>query len=71
MLAEIITDKLVKGQRQITVAAPKGDKFKVMLIHEDGMFQLGGQMDDIVPGHVLTEAAEVRWDHHSQEWEVV
>ena len=71
MLAEIITDKLVKGQRQITVAAPKGGKFAVMLIAKNGMFQLGGQMDDVVPDHVLAETSEVRWDHHSQEWEVV
>lgn len=71
MTTEIISDKVVKGKRQITVAAPKGGKFKVMLIHEDGMFRLGGQMDDIVPGHVLTETVEVCWDHHSQKWEVV
>lgn len=70
MTAKFIKDKVVRGKRQLTVELSNQND-TVLVISPDEFYQLGGQMDDIVPGHVLTEAAEVRWDHHSQEWEVV
>lgn len=35
---------------------------------EDRFYKLGGQMDDVVPGHVLVEAVPVTWCHFEQRW---
>jgi hypothetical protein len=35
---------------------------------EGAFYQLGGQMDDVVPGHVLQETRPVIWCHFEQKW---
>jgi hypothetical protein len=35
---------------------------------ENAFYKLGGQMDDVVPGHVLQEARPVVWCHFEQKW---
>lgn len=41
----------------------------LMSIKEDEHYQLGGQVDDIVRGHVITEALGVYWCSITQRWE--
>lgn len=38
------------------------------LPREDAFYKLGGQMDDVVPGHVLQETRPVVWCHFEQKW---
>lgn len=40
-----------------------------LIIRDDRYYRLGGQLDDVVGGHVLTEAKEVRWCSITQTWE--
>lgn len=41
---------------------------RVLIIRDDRHYRLGGQVGDVVAGHVLTEATEVAWCSVQQEW---
>lgn len=46
--------ELAEAQAQL----PKDDRF----------YKLGGQLDQVVPGHVLVEARPTLWCHFEQKW---
>ena len=41
---------------------------RVLVIRDDQHYRLGGQVDDVVAGNVLTECTEVAWCSVQQEW---
>lgn len=41
---------------------------QALIIRDGRHYRLGGQVDDIVGGHVLTEAKEVYWCSITQAW---
>ena len=45
--------QLKNGKRHVLVELEQGDK--LMCFRDDRYFQLGGQLDDVVAGHVITE----------------
>ena len=55
-----------KGRREVTVELRQGEK--IVAVDEHQHYRLGGQMDDIVPGHVLTEAERAYWCPFEQKW---
>lgn len=65
---KIISDKTnTKGVRRVTVEIGSNDQ--LITVNEDRFYQLGGQVDDVHRGHVLTETREVYWDGLTQEWQ--
>jgi hypothetical protein len=44
-------------------------KESLVSIHEEEHYRLGGQVEDIVRGHVITEARGVYWCSITQNWE--
>ena len=55
-----------KGELEITVVM--SPKEKLMAAHPDRFYKLGGQVDDIISGHVLTETDPVYWCSIEQKW---
>lgn len=41
---------------------------RALIIRDDKHYRLGGQVEDVVAGHVLTEATEVAWCSVGQQW---
>lgn len=41
---------------------------RLLIVKENGFYKLGGQLEDVVQGHVLTEARPSRWCSISQSW---
>jgi hypothetical protein len=41
---------------------------KLMCFRDDRYFRLGGQVDDVVAGHVITESDHVVWCSIEQRW---
>lgn len=39
-----------------------------MIVSDDAFYKLGGQIDDVVRGHVLLESSSVAWSSIDQEW---
>lgn len=67
MMPEIITCKALKnGKHRVTVDIRPGQK--LLAVDERVFYRLGGQLDEIVPGHVLTGTGEVYWCHIGQDW---
>jgi hypothetical protein len=65
---KIIKDEIatLKRGRRITVElAPK----ESLIVIKDGCYyRLGGQIDDIVQSHVITELEQVYWCSITQDW---
>ncbi len=57
---------LKRGHR-VTVELEPGEI--LINVREDRFYRLGGQVDDVVAGHVLTEMRIVYWCSVSQKWE--
>ena len=55
-----------QGKREVTVMLDEGDH--LMCFHDDRYFRLGGQVDDVVAGHVITESEHVVWCSIEQKW---
>lgn len=55
-----------QGKREVTVVLE--DKDRLMCFREDRYFRLGGQVDDVVAGHVITESDHVVWCSIEQRW---
>jgi hypothetical protein len=66
---KIIKDEpaTLKRGRRITVELAPGDE--LVNIRWDRFYRLGGQVDDVVAGHVLTEMQVVYWCSITQKWE--
>ncbi len=59
------------GRRTVTLELTEAEVrngYQLMLIVDGGMYRLGGQLDEVVPAHVITDAHTVLWDHFSQKW---
>lgn len=55
-----------QGQREVTVVLEPDDK--LMCFRDDRYFRLGGQVEDVVAGHVITESDHVVWCSIEQRW---
>ena len=53
--------------RTVTVQLVAGEK--LMAFKDDSFYRLGGQLDEIVGGHVITESEKVYWCSITQKWE--
>lgn len=54
------------GLERITVEVPKGTR--LVAVHDDRMYKLGHPIEDIVPGHIISESVPVMWCPVGQEW---
>jgi hypothetical protein len=68
-IMNIIKDEpaTLKRARRITLELAPGET--VGCIKEGAYYRLGGQVDDIVQSHVITEMTNVYWCSVSQKWE--
>lgn len=55
------------GKKTVTVEIDNDEK--LMSFKDDCYYQLGGQVEDVVQGHVITESDRVYWCSVSQEWQ--
>lgn len=55
-----------QGKREVTVVLEPEDK--LMCFRDDRYFRLGGQVEDVVAGHVITESDHVVWCSIEQRW---
>lgn len=64
---KVLSERINKqGKRVQTVMLDKCEH--LIAVDEDSFYKLGGQVDDVVRGHVLTEMDEVTWCSIGQEW---
>lgn len=65
----IIKDEIatLKRRRRITVELDNDES--LLGIKDNHYYRLGGQVDDIVQSHVITEMKSVYWCSITQEWE--
>ncbi len=61
------TKTLKSGKLHLLVEV--SPKESLMSVHEEEHYRLGGQVEDIVRGHVITEARGVYWCSITQNWE--
>lgn len=54
------------GSCRITIDLDKGESLRV--VREGHFYQLGGQLEDIVQAHVITEMKRVYWCSIEQKW---
>lgn len=54
------------GVLVLTVELEPGES--LMAFKDGDYYRLGGQVDDVVKSHVITEARAVAWCSVSQEW---
>ena len=57
----------LKRPTRVTVELQPGEALAA--IRKDSYYRLGGQVEDIVQGHVITEVQPVYWCSISQKWE--
>jgi hypothetical protein len=63
-----IREKINKqGKREVTVVLE--DKDYLMCFREDRFYRLGGQVEDIMQGHIIIDSACVYWDSIEQGWQ--
>lgn len=55
------------GHNEVTVVLREGEQ--LMSYRENGYYRLGGQVGDVMQGHVLAETQEVKWCSIAQRWE--
>ena len=67
---KVIKDELatLKRRRRITIELRHDDEY-LMSFRPNSYYKLGGQVDDVVRGHVITESDAVYWCSISQRWE--
>ena len=68
---KIIKDEIatLKRGRRVTIELRHDEEFAV--IKHGAYYRLGGQVDDIVQSHVITEMRGVYWCSITQKWEEV
>ena len=66
---KIIKDEIatLKRGRRVTVELEPGEV--LINVREGRYYRLGGQVDDVVQGHVLLESRGVYWCSITQKWE--
>jgi len=62
------TKTLKSGKRHVLVELQHEDE-KLMSVRPEKYYQLGGQVDDVVQGHVIAEYVAVYWCSIGQRWE--
>jgi hypothetical protein len=55
-----------QGKRVVTVEIDADEK--LMSFKDDRFYRLGGQVDEVMAGHVITESDWVTWCSVGQEW---
>ena len=64
---KILRERINKqGKREVTVVLEGEDH--LMCFREDRFYRLGGQVDDIMQGHVITESECMYWCSIEQAW---
>lgn len=64
---KVLVERVSKqGKHQVTVELGEGEH--LMAFHEDRYYKLGGQVDEVMRGNVITESDQVTWCSVSQEW---
>jgi hypothetical protein len=64
---KLMTERINKrGKRVVTVELDAGEK--LIGIKDGCYYRLGGQIDDIVQSHVITELEQVYWCSITQDW---
>lgn len=63
---KIISEKIVRGQRRVTVELAPGEHLQG--INPDSHYHLGDPMDDVIAGHILVGAAPANWCSVVQRW---
>lgn len=56
-----------RGKRVVTVELDADEK--LMSFKDGNYYRLGGQVEDVVHGHVITESDRVYWCSVGQRWE--
>ena len=56
----------LKRGRRVTVELEPNEH--LLGVKDGAYYQLGGQVDDIVAGHIIIDANRVYWCSVSQEW---
>ena len=59
--------ELKNGNRHVLVELDANET--LIAVDENRFYQLGGQVNDVHRGHVITEAKEVYWCGITQGWE--
>jgi hypothetical protein len=54
------------GKPEVVVELEVGEE--LIAIEKRGHYRLGGQIDDVVEWHVLTDSHKVHWCHFEQKW---
>jgi hypothetical protein len=62
------TKTLKSGKRHVLVELQHDDE-KLMSVRPEKYYKLGGQVDDVVQGHVIAEYVAVYWCSIGQNWE--
>ena len=57
----------LKRGRRVTVELEPNER--LISIKDDDYYHLGGQVEDVVRGHIITEAYPVYWCSITQKWE--
>jgi hypothetical protein len=57
---------LADGRRRVTLELDKEDE--VVIVRRGAHYALGQPVGDVVPAHVITEAAQVTWCCVEQKW---
>lgn len=55
-----------RGKRIVTVELDADEK--LMSFKDDRFYRLGGQVDEVMAGHVITESDHVVWCSIEQRW---
>jgi hypothetical protein len=64
---KIIREKINRrGKREVTVELDTNDK--LMAFNDDHFYRLGGQVDEVMAGYVITESDHVVWCSIEQKW---
>ena len=65
---KVVKDQMttLKRRRRVTVELDHGEE--LMSFRDNQFYKLGGQVEDVVAGHVITAAERVTWCSVSQEW---
>jgi hypothetical protein len=62
------TKTLKNGKRHVLIELRNDDE-QLMSFRPEKYYKLGGQVDDVVQGHVITESDAVYWCSIGQRWE--
>ena len=66
---KIIKDEIatLKRKRRVVIELDHDEEFGI--IKTGAYYRLGGQVDDIVQGHVIQDMSRVYWCSITQKWE--